>query len=205
MKFVFLFWDFKAPESKPLNPATDKHISPPPGVTLQLNLDPVSQLLFLGRSGINQSQSERIEYLIPLFVLCCSRTLPHICTMMTNNIFHISPTLSLVPTPSVPDTRIGSMNPAAFRSNRPAKPPSSALHPGERELPLLLHLFFSSFPSIICQENEVTSSGGRLGQRLDHVHKLVTGSDVHPTVLIGQTSIGDTATVNLSGCSFFFF
>lgn len=40
------------------------------------------------------------------------------------------PTLSLVPTPSVPDTRIGSMKPAAFRSNSPAKPPSSALQPG---------------------------------------------------------------------------
>lgn len=43
---------------------------------------------------------------------------------------HRCPTLSLVPTPSVPDTRIGSMKPAAFRSNRPAKPPSSALQPG---------------------------------------------------------------------------
>lgn len=38
-------------------------------------------------------------------------------------------TLSLVPTPSVPATSMGSTNPAAFRSNSPAKPPSSALHP----------------------------------------------------------------------------
>ncbi len=38
-------------------------------------------------------------------------------------------TFSLVPTPSVPDTRMGSVNPAAFRSKRPAKPPSSALQP----------------------------------------------------------------------------
>lgn len=58
MKFVFLFWDFKALESKPLNPAADKHTPPLSccAVTLQLNLDPVSELLFLGRSGVSQSQ-----------------------------------------------------------------------------------------------------------------------------------------------------
>lgn len=38
-------------------------------------------------------------------------------------------TLSLVPTPSVPDTRIGSTKPAAFKSKSPANPPSSALQP----------------------------------------------------------------------------
>lgn len=38
-----------------------------------------------------------------------------------------------MPTPSVPDTRIGSMKPAAFRSNSPAKPPSSALQPDGRK------------------------------------------------------------------------
>lgn len=90
------------------------------------------------------------------------------------------------------------MKPAAFRSNRPAKPPSSALHPGERKPLLPLHSFFSSFLSIFYHENEVTSSGGRLGQRLDHVHQLVTGGDVHPTVLIGQPSVRDTVTVSLS-------
>ena len=42
------------------------------------------------------------------------------------------PTFSLVPTPSVPDTRTGSTKPAAFRSKSPAKPPSSALHPGQQ-------------------------------------------------------------------------
>jgi hypothetical protein len=39
-------------------------------------------------------------------------------------------TFSLVPTPSVVETRIGSLNPAAFRSNSAPKPPSPALVPG---------------------------------------------------------------------------
>ena len=36
-------------------------------------------------------------------------------------------TLSLVPTPSVPDTRMGSRKPAALRSNRPPKPPRAPM------------------------------------------------------------------------------
>ncbi len=40
--------------------------------------------------------------------------------------------LTLVPTPSLAATRIGSLNPAAFRSNRPPKPPISASAPGRR-------------------------------------------------------------------------
>src|SRR5438093_13680262 len=39
---------------------------------------------------------------------------------------------SFVPTPSVEATRTGSRNPAAFRSNRPPKPPRSASAPARR-------------------------------------------------------------------------
>ena len=38
-------------------------------------------------------------------------------------------TFSLVPTPSVPETRIGSLKPAAFRSKRAPNDPSAAIHP----------------------------------------------------------------------------
>ena len=40
--------------------------------------------------------------------------------------------LSLVPTPSLAATRIGSLNPAAFRSNSAPKPPRSASAPTRR-------------------------------------------------------------------------
>lgn len=101
-----------------------------------------------------------------------------------------SPTLSLVPTPSVPDTRIGSTKPAAFRSNSPAKPPSSALHPGEKKK-IQLQSWLPLHPVFLTwrHENEDTRAGRRLGQRLDHVHQLVARSDVHSAVLIGKTSV----------------
>lgn len=113
-----------------------------------------------------------------------------------------SPTLSLVPTPSVPDTRIGSTKPAAFRSNSPAKPPSSALHPGGKKKKYNYshgYRFTQSFSLgdflahslVFVHENEDTRAGRRLGQRLDHVHQLVAGSDVHSAVLIGKTSVRD--------------
>ena len=38
-------------------------------------------------------------------------------------------TLSLVPTPSVPETKIGSLYPAALRSNRAPNDPSAAIQP----------------------------------------------------------------------------
>lgn len=42
------------------------------------------------------------------------------------------------------------MKPAAFRSNRPAKPPSSALHPGERKPRYrFIHSFHPLCPSFI--------------------------------------------------------
>ena len=46
--------------------------------------------------------------------------------------------------------------------------------------------------SVFAREREVTGAGRCLGQRLDHVHQLVTGGDVHSAVLIGQPSVRDT-------------
>lgn len=48
-------------------------------------------------------------------------------------------TFSLVPTPSVPLARRGSLKPAAFKSKRPAKPPRSTSQPNEEEINYRLH------------------------------------------------------------------
>lgn len=45
--------------------------------------------------------------------------------------------------------------------------------------------------SISAVKNKITRTGSCLGQGFDHVHQPVSGSNVHTTVLIGQTSVGD--------------
>src|SRR5438270_112246 len=49
---------------------------------------------------------------------------------MVSNRFAAIASFSLVPTPSVDATKIGSLNPAAFRSNSPPNPPREASAPG---------------------------------------------------------------------------
>jgi hypothetical protein len=53
---------------------------------------------------------------------------------------------SLVPTPSVEETRIGSTNPAAFRSNSAPNPPSPPITPA-REVALASGLIASTSAS----------------------------------------------------------
>lgn len=48
-------------------------------------------------------------------------------------------TFNLVPTPSVPQARRGSLKPAAFKSKRPAKPPRSTSQPVGEEINYFLH------------------------------------------------------------------
>ena len=67
--------------------------------------------------------------------------------------------LSLVPTPSLAATRIGSLNPAALRSNSAPKPPRSASAPGRRV---------------------------DLGQRLDGLHQGIAGVDIHAGIAVGD-------------------
>ena len=52
--------------------------------------------------------------------------------------------------------------------------------------------------SFLVHEIEVTRARSCLSQRLDHLHQLVTGSDVHSAVFIGQTSAGDSFFLNPS-------
>lgn len=127
MKFVFLFRGFQ----KPLNPSTNKHISPA-ALLLRSQIGSSFEWLFL---SIYQGFSTFI-WLSRLMDVGC-----HILLQKRER-RKWNPTLSLVPTPSVPDTRIGSTKPAAFRSNSPAKPPSSALHPDEK-INTQLHLYLS--------------------------------------------------------------
>lgn len=197
MKFVFLFWDFKALESKPLNPAADKHTPPLSccAVTLQLNLDPVSELLFLGRSGVSQSQfgASRI-----LNSSVCSPYLQDSATYLHKQHLTYSPHLEFGPHSVGPGHQDRVDEACCLQVKQASKASQLCVTPWWKKTPLPLHSFFSSSLSIIYHENGVTSSGGRLGQRLDHVHQLVTGGDVHPAVLIGQPSVRDTVTVSLS-------
>lgn len=61
-------------------------------------------------------------------------------------------TFSLVPTPSVPEARRGSLKPAAFKSKRPAKPPRSTVQPVGQETSYLLILndeFNVNIPAVL--------------------------------------------------------
>lgn len=52
---------------------------------------------------------------------------------------------------------------------------------------MILIVFFDT------HEDEITSTRCGLGQWFDHVHQLVASSDVHSTVLVGQTPVRDNS------------